>query len=623
MRDICKALLWLLVVVGLWPARADRLDEVRRELITCLGPIGSPQTSDVVTMGTASLVAGMEETRFSFRQANATIVHVTSCTPLRGKPPFPLILFAGKTAHEPPDRRSRLPPLPAPQVQLAELGWVSVVWSATRAESECGWRALARGETALGHEVAIAAHVLDLFLARPDIDAARVSVLAQGPEGWPLLVLGLLDSRVQVLACAGAVTTAAGIRAGAGYWPDTMLVPGLFARFDIADYVALAAPRPLLLQSGLGDNLALPKDVSQLALEAQITYRQLGATEAIAVQLDNTREPFGGERRRAVFEWLHAQRLQAPSAVLSASRCWDTAHSVAAPVPPLQRTRLQELLGPSQSRPPAAQLLDATQEGSLLAQQYRITASLGYNTEGYLLLPEGNPGPFPAIVCLHRWEPPYTDGKAEPAGMGGNPEHALGPWLARRGFAVLCPDALGHGTYLSPEIARDYRRDPAQRVQWPARAAIPFGSTAMRVVVDDVSQWVSFLQRHPAIDPERIAVLGDGVGGVCALFAAACDTRIAGVAALDLPSVVDYCTTALVPVVYIPGLERAGGLSAVVRIIAPRPVWLATCVPAAESMVAPDPELGHVAWIEEDRYPVARDHTLAALVEHWGAPLKP
>ena len=42
----------------------------------------------------------------------------------------------------------------------------------------------------------------------------------------------------------------------------------------------------------------------------------------------------------------------------------------------------------------------------------------------------------------------YGNGKYEPAGLRGSPMHQTGVALARLGYVVLCPDALGFGDFL-------------------------------------------------------------------------------------------------------------------------------------------------------------------------------
>ena len=81
---------------------------------------------------------------------------------------------------------------------------------------------------------------------------------------------------------------------------------------------------------------------------------------------------------------------------------------------------------------------------------YRIL-SLTYEAEPHdripalLLIPDGvtADNPAPAIAIWHQHNGQWHLGKSEPAGLDGDPMHHTGAALAREGYVVLCPDALG------------------------------------------------------------------------------------------------------------------------------------------------------------------------------------
>ncbi|GBF75201.1 alpha/beta hydrolase [Paenibacillus sp. 598K] len=110
-----------------------------------------------------------------------------------------------------------------------------------------------------------------------------------------------------------------------------------------------------------------------------------------------------------------------------------------------------------------------TSEGSLL--------------KGWLLLPEGEEAPHPAVVVVHGW--------------GSNRSRVLryAEPLVREGYAVLLFDVRCHGD--SEKI--------------PAASAFMFR--------DDAAAAVAYIKGVPEIDPERVAVLGHSLGGFGALLA--------------------------------------------------------------------------------------------------------
>ena len=62
-----------------------------------------------------------------------------------------------------------------------------------------------------------------------------------------------------------------------------------------------------------------------------------------------------------------------------------------------------------------------------------------------LLVPDGvtASNPAPGICIWHQHAGQWHLGKSEPAGLAGNEMHHTGAALAREGYVVLCPDALG------------------------------------------------------------------------------------------------------------------------------------------------------------------------------------
>ncbi|MCL4508351.1 MAG: alpha/beta fold hydrolase [Chloroflexi bacterium] len=110
---------------------------------------------------------------------------------------------------------------------------------------------------------------------------------------------------------------------------------------------------------------------------------------------------------------------------------------------------------------------------------------------GYLHLPPGD-GPFPCVIVVH--------------GLGSSKEQPdfRPEALTQRGFAAFVADVAGHGE------AFDSSR---------------LTTSSFKIV----SVSVDLLQQHPAILPDRIAVLGTSLGGTMALRAASEDPRLRAV----------------------------------------------------------------------------------------------
>ena len=110
-------------------------------------------------------------------------------------------------------------------------------------------------------------------------------------------------------------------------------------------------------------------------------------------------------------------------------------------------------------------------------------------------------GKLPAIVLVH--------------GVGESPMalSAIARHFARAGYVVVAPTLRGHG--------RNRRRFPRASSEIPG------------VLVGDLEATVRFAREHVRTDEERIAVVGNGLGGSLALSYAGRDPSLAAVVALS------------------------------------------------------------------------------------------
>jgi dienelactone hydrolase len=129
------------------------------------------------------------------------------------------------------------------------------------------------------------------------------------------------------------------------------------------------------------------------------------------------------------------------------------------------------------------------------------------------------------VLVFHQHNGEFHFGKSEVAGDVGDTFQAFGPELARRGLAVLAPDAITfedrRGAVQGTEP--DYY-DWLQHYNAMSYRMLE-GDLLMRKCLDDAQRALSVLLQATEIDESRVGVAGHSYGGYTALYHAAVDKR--------------------------------------------------------------------------------------------------
>ncbi|NUQ64469.1 MAG: DUF2920 family protein [Pirellulales bacterium] len=170
------------------------------------------------------------------------------------------------------------------------------------------------------------------------------------------------------------------------------------------------------------------------------------------------------------------------------------------------------LPGPCFRVPLDVQVQEDVRLGTLRRLKLSYQSDPDDRVPAYLFLPadpETAAGPRrPAVLCLHQTT---AHGKAEPAGLAGDPSLKYALDLAHRGFVTLAPDypSLGEHSY-------DFA---------PGHGYV---SGTMKGIWDNLRA-VDLLEARPEVDSERIGVLGHSLGGHNAIFLGVFDSRVKAV----------------------------------------------------------------------------------------------
>jgi dienelactone hydrolase len=192
--------------------------------------------------------------------------------------------------------------------------------------------------------------------------------------------------------------------------------------------------------------------------------------------------------------------------------------------------QLLEWLGDLPPRPaPDPQTVDCREYAFHTEMKLHYQGEGGDIIPAYLLLPrEPIRRPVPAILAAHQCGHLCDIGKEQVVGHCADlPDQAYGLDMARRGFAVLAPDAKNVGERYNPEL-----REPWQRVQdlggQEACCRGPGGCWADPhwKRVSDVMTAMDVLSSWPGIDEARLGMMGFSMGSDLVLWSMPFETRI-------------------------------------------------------------------------------------------------
>ncbi|MBI5766174.1 MAG: alpha/beta fold hydrolase [Verrucomicrobia bacterium] len=433
--------------------------------------------------------------------------------------------------------------------------------------------------------------VVDYLHTVPEIDRARIALTGYSRGGKMALTAAAFDDRIAAVVAGstgvGGVTAwrLAGERGmGEGVESTTRMFPLWFApqlRFfaghedrlpvDANLLMALVAPRALLTNHGLNDEVANVWANEQASASALRVYRALGKPDALGLM----RNPgfHGTNDIEGCIDWLDIQFGRSPRAWktdLLYPWDFDAWKKVAPASPPVSKHRaggtpallspadtraaIEWLLGsaPTKYTPPAGgrgfgggpgrggpaptPTKPVANPGQLApdvpawviarnSQEFgwrdpeRSAADsrrirFGSGLTGDLYFPAGAPADkkLPAVVWLH--------GYSHPLGYMWVYRRDLHPVLAlvQAGYAVLAFDQCGFGSRQA-EIGPFYDRFP----RW----------SQLGKMIDDTRAAIDALEREANVDAARISLFGYTLGANVALHAAALDSRVKSVVSVS------------------------------------------------------------------------------------------
>lgn len=198
----------------------------------------------------------------------------------------------------------------------------------------------------------------------------------------------------------------------------------------------------------------------------------------------------------------------------------------------------------------------------------------GERIAAYLLIPDAAKAgrPAPGICIWHQHNGQWSMGMSEPAGLAGNPMHHTGVALAREGYVVLCPDALGFG-----EREQGYKHKGGNLERFLFLKYVVAGKCLAWKHILDMRRAVDYLASRPEVQPEKLGCYGHSMGSTHTWLVGPWEPRLkALVGNCCLPTYAAIHREQILHCFpnFIPGLFSIGDTPDMVALIAPRPVHM-------------------------------------------------
>ena len=452
---------------------------------------------------------------------------------------------------------------------------------------------------------------IDFLLTRAEVDPERIGCCGQSGGGTLTQFLAALDSRIRVAVVSEGNTenlAHADVEPpGSADDAEQNIVPALSYGIDRADLLYAFAPKPLLMTVTLHDagHTYSPEYVDSsldLLQEYRRVYSLLAADDRVSLQVTTEQHGYVYELRRATYAWFNrwfelknaddeepSQAVEpdetlfvTPTGFVSTSFGGETALSLTRQMAGASRTRppagaddmrkrIHAVLGIEASRgdAPASRVLATIRKPGYRAEQFELTSDREIRIPGWLLTPDKAGSSTPTVLYVGEaaaWSSVAEDGFVEQL-------------CTKGGCRVATIDVRGRGdcAIAYPQRGRFYFSNRIANEAYLTWFTLILGRPLLGGQVYDTLRALDYLRSRPDADG-AVSLVGDGPHGVIALYAAALDERVRGVALRQ--TVTDYRSLAVAERytqpfgIYAYGLLREFDLPEVAGAVGPRSVLL-------------------------------------------------
>ena len=455
---------------------------------------------------------------------------------------------------------------------------------------------------------------IDYLLTRAEVDPERIGCCGQSGGGTLTQFVAALDSRIHVAVVSMGNTENLAQEhvepPGSADDAEQNIVPALARGIDRADLLYTFAPKPLLMTITLHDagHTYSPEYVSSshdLLEEYKRVYGLFGTSDRVSLQATTVSHGYVYEMRRATYAWFNrwfdmknvdddessqavesdAALFVTPTGFVTTSFRGETALSLTRRMADGIHTtsfsandvgsRIRTVLGIEESRGAAlaARILATIRKPGYRAAQFEFTSDREIRTPGWLLTPDNARPSIPTLLYI-----------GEPAAWSSVAEDAFAERLcAKGGCRVAVIDVRGRGDCAIgyPPRGRFYFPDRITDEAYLTWFTLMLGKPLLGGQIYDTLRALDYLRSRPDVGAP-VSLVGDGPHGVIALYTAALDARVRGVALRQ--TVTDYRSLAVAERytqpfgIYAYGILREFDLPDVARAAGPRPVLLLNSV---------------------------------------------
>ncbi|MEQ8784869.1 MAG: dienelactone hydrolase family protein [Pirellulaceae bacterium] len=180
--------------------------------------------------------------------------------------------------------------------------------------------------------------------------------------------------------------------------------------------------------------------------------------------------------------------------------------------------------------------------------------------------------PAPGVCVWHQHAGQWHLGKTEPAGLAGNPMHHTGAALAREGYVVLCPDALGF-----EEREQGYKQKGRNLERFLFLKYVVAGKCMAWKNILDMRRAVDYLASRPEVQGDKLGCYGHSMGSTHTWLVGPWEPRLkALVGNCCLPTYAGIHREEILHCFpnFVPGIHQFGDTPDIAALIAPRPLHL-------------------------------------------------